>query len=256
MKKTAITVLICVVMMVGRIVPAYAAFTEGQKSILRVLALSLTMEPDPLYEEGYLDEELNAMVFTCRNDAGDVIRQKPETAKEFADICARTMCVYLMDYVKKYDIDVDIIVRHIDKNGDFLFCLKNGVMLKTDPIIKAEAQEDEADDDKIRGALIRLYATVSEMNFEGEGELELKCEYQAETDELLITYKMIKIGETDAKRIKVVEKEKMEDGIIEIYEMHKRELEKGDVYSANIRVRFTTNDGITIAETYNGKIIK
>ncbi len=242
------------------IVFSATAYAEGlsdhHRTLLNILASMSAAEVDGMYEEAYYNEVLNAFVLTYRQDdpVEELIERDPSFAKDLAKNCALHMCDYYMDWIDMFNIDVDIIIRHIAEDGDFLFCMKNGIMTEKDIALEgygASRSEDEK-------AIIKLYLKLMETAFDGQNELIFGCEYEEEKDEILMVYTSLTTTGYDLEREKGKTFKKQLDKEIKesIYDPIKEQIEEANIHNVSLRIKFVTPDAKTITEIYNGEIIK
>lgn len=89
------------------------------------------------------NEELDVFYMVYVNDSLTAMQHKFNIAsiegyqEKTANNCRQHFCKYFFDFMDAVKLNVDIAIRHFDANGNFMYCMYNGVYQEEDiPIQK------------------------------------------------------------------------------------------------------------------------
>lgn len=214
---------------------------------ITMLNLLESMIQDMFYE-AYYDEEKDVFVITYKNE--NITKEKydkyidfnPDFDTPLAELCRTELYQTYRDWMDLFNIDIDIIIRHVTSDNGFMYCLINEEYSKKDAA-KAGSKREEIDIQ-----VIKLFLQVTKQAFDESGG-NMECGYDDEKDEIWFEFD---VGESLSMATNASRKE-ARNSCRKIYEMIKTQVTEGGVFGINIRISLVNEEGLQMITLLNGE---
>lgn len=215
---------------------------------ITMLNLLESMIQDMFYE-AYYDEEKDVFVITYKNE--NITKEKydkyidfnPDFDTPLAELCRTQLYQTYRDWMDLFNIDIDIIIRHVTSDNGFMYCLINEKYSKTD-VAKVGTKREEIDIQ-----VIKLFMQVIKESFNKSGSTNVECGYDEEKDEIWLEFYMgeeLSLTDNYSRR-------NAKESLRKIHEIVEEKITEGGVIGVNICISFVDESGTPIMTVVDGE---